>query len=625
MKKWMNKTINYKRKLAGILLLGCSTLLYGAEGRLQSAMTGTEKGFYLKTDQSLLDLEKGLQEAVVFPVAYQHKVYKGGEYIPVLENYKIDFKNDTLYVPLRLMAYFMSNDTEFWDVRWDAAKPNEITLVCSYMQKISENGGWINTGATQSTIKLTIGSKKIIMNQQEVTLSTAPEKIDGRIVLPLRALSEAISKQLTYKDGLIFLSEEPLELQLAGAQPILKEMKTRLENSNKPLEYQSLPTATQNVQGQTYYVMYDNDGNTQSATGKLYGQKVGQGAVLIKEIPNMRFLEQPFVGDNFYYMKTDQDQGKLYALDLNTKEERLLGEISSKETDFSWVGKVIAQDNQVYITVHYGDWTMGSETLYCFENGKAEKLLEAKQIGSIIAESGKIYYSDMGAMSMVDNLYVYDENTKEITKLGEKGYVYDIERVITSGGGVSYGIIGGIKYVQDKLYSIGYEESGSDSSSLYSIDSKTKESKQLALGTSQFWIIDHQIYYIDTVSKKLMTIDLDGSNQETLINQGIAQVQYNGGSFYYTLLSDEGDLTEGFYRYEPSTGESITLSSKNIKEYFISGSSVYYTAKGYDAGLYKIQKGITTYLEKEPARLYLFDGEQMVFSGQYTKGIKIIK
>src|SRR5690606_35910640 len=139
--------------------------------------------------------------------------------------------------------------------------------------------------------------------------------------------------------------------------------------------------------------------------------------------------------------------------------------------------------------------------------GKVEELTGAKQFGSIIIENDKIYYSNIHMMRKINNLYVYDESSKEVKDLGEEGYTYDINRILTSGGGESLSAANSLKLIGNKLYTIGYLEESDQAPCIYSIDLQTGEVKKLSLPTSQFWIVNDKIYYIETTTKYLITID----------------------------------------------------------------------------------------------------------------------
>lgn len=581
-------------------------------------------GFLLVSlSKTAYGMEEQLNQAVVLPVDYHDKAFVRGEYVSIDGNYEIYLRDNTTFLPLRLMAYLISNDEEFWEARWDAAKPDEVVLVCTYMEKM-DNGGWVNTGKPQTSIKLNVDSKNMLSKGETVELSAAPKKIGGRIVLPVRAVGEALNRQIAYKNGLIFVSKEPLALNDEQADGIINEMKERFKDTRKAVESFEIPLAVHNVNGKTYFNMYDFNESSQISIQRLYAQGE-QGLVLMKEIKNYIPINQPFVEDVFYYGERQQTKVVLYGYNLNTNQTVQIGELNIEGQDFSWIDRIIPKENKIYFIAHYGDLTMGAETLYVIEKGKVEELTGAKQFGSIIIENDKIYYSNIHMMRKINNLYVYDESSKEVKNLGEEGYTYDINRILTSGGGESLSAANSLKLIGNKLYTIGYLEESDQAPCIYSIDLQTGEVKKLSLPTSQFWIVNDKIYYIETTTKYLITIDLEGNGKKTLISKPIAQAKFHGKSFYYTLLNKNNDLTMGLYKYTLDASEPVRISPKRVKDFFISSSKIYYMTTGYDAGLYKIQDGATVCLTKEPALYYHFDGEKMIFRSIYNSKIEIIQ
>jgi hypothetical protein len=55
-------------------------------------------------------------------------------------------------------------------------------------------------------IKLTLGSKTMLVDNSKIELDVAPELINGRTFVPLRAVSEALQKQVFFYRNLIVLS-----------------------------------------------------------------------------------------------------------------------------------------------------------------------------------------------------------------------------------------------------------------------------------------------------------------------------------------------------------------------------------------------------------------------------------
>lgn len=54
---------------------------------------------------------------------------------------------------------------------------------------------------------MTLGSADYTVNGEAKKLDTVPEVVDGRTLVPIRALAEALGKTVYWDDGIIALSE----------------------------------------------------------------------------------------------------------------------------------------------------------------------------------------------------------------------------------------------------------------------------------------------------------------------------------------------------------------------------------------------------------------------------------
>ncbi len=117
---------------------------------------------------------------------------------------------------------------------------------------VSENLGatvsWDASTATavikkeDKTIQLTVGKNIMLVNDQSVTLETAPETVQDRIFIPLRALAEALDQKVYWHNrGIIILSAQ----EISFIEDAKKELQLELER-NTAIE--ELPVQNENVQ-----------------------------------------------------------------------------------------------------------------------------------------------------------------------------------------------------------------------------------------------------------------------------------------------------------------------------------------------------------------------------------------
>jgi hypothetical protein len=172
-------------------------------------------------------LEQVFEQAVILPYDYQGKVFLNGAKTDVYGDYALYQRNNRVLVPVRLMAYLAENLEEgrsYWQVNWDQQKPDEVTLVHYPSQK---------------TIELKVNSNVMLINGEARSLDVAPQRIEGRIVLPLRAIGEALGKEIAWLDRLVVISNEPIDLASPGTLGIKDRIKEKLMDKREPVPWEA--------------------------------------------------------------------------------------------------------------------------------------------------------------------------------------------------------------------------------------------------------------------------------------------------------------------------------------------------------------------------------------------------
>lgn len=132
------------------------------------------------------DIEKRLEGAVMLYIGSPCAYLKNAEVQIDADNPEVMpiVRDQRTLVPARFIAESLGGT-----VTWDAPS-STVTIT------LSEN-----------TIKLLIGSNKMLVNGKEVELQVPAEAINNRTFVPLRALAEALGKQVFYDRGLIVISD----------------------------------------------------------------------------------------------------------------------------------------------------------------------------------------------------------------------------------------------------------------------------------------------------------------------------------------------------------------------------------------------------------------------------------
>lgn len=91
---------------------------------------------------------------------------------------------------------------------------------------IPEEPDWVTIKTEEILIQMTIGYESMAVNGELIDLDVAPKVVSGRTLLPLRAIVEALEKEVSWDDGLIIIGDQKYD---AGVHSIwFAELKTAL-------------------------------------------------------------------------------------------------------------------------------------------------------------------------------------------------------------------------------------------------------------------------------------------------------------------------------------------------------------------------------------------------------------
>lgn len=565
--------------------------------------------------------EASLNEWSIVPIQYENKVFVQGEYVDLVGEYDIYTENGTTYIPFRLLADLVSTNEERWRVNWEKTKPNEVMLQVDHMRMMG-SGGMVNTGEVTPVIKLAVDSTKAFIGDKEITLSKAPKKIDGKITLPIRAIGEVINKKVSYRKGLIFIGDRVYPTHNEPLNHLADQVKWFLEIEKRAVMPEVIPTPLAYIDEKTIYQEVRYDEKTNQMITELYSQKIGEDPILIKTLEGSDFGNMSNEPTKLYYMSGKEQDKVLYLLDLKTMNSVTLCKVSELGSP-EWIQGIqsIEEKEEVhYIVVHYGDWTMGSESLFEVKEGKITRLIGGMAFSSILIEDEAIYYSEMSKFSYKDNFFKYNRRTGETIAVGQKNFAYDMCVEETELGLSSYGVCRNAFIKEDKLYTLGYEAESYTWAKLYQIDLATNEQKAITDFTTEFWPIGNQIYYLDADTHELKVTDLEGNLQKTLVEQEVDKVIVKGDNIYYALQVVPGEAKLGLYQYNVVSEEMKRITQLPIKDFCVTEKGIYYVSAGYDPGLYSWKDGREDWLEETRIKYYEMNeygiGYATVFSSE---------
>ncbi|WP_373231901.1 DUF5050 domain-containing protein [Cohnella sp.] len=561
-------------------------------------------------------LNEVFDHMVIVPYDYQGKAFINGQKTDVFEDYQMVQRNGRVLVPIRLMGYLADqsnpHNNSMWATIWQPQKPDEVLLTNSKLNK---------------TIKFTVNSKTMMVNNKPQTLDIAPQRINGRIVLPLRSASEALDKKIEWLDGLILISDEYVDLQHPQTLAIKDQIKAELSDTRKRVDYQKTAFPITKYGNIMYY--FKRDYNHNGTIDKMYKKADGQKEVQV-QLPGTLDLEnRRFINDELYYVSMVNNKWELDVFNFANNKSRKMVELDQWVPRDGWLEDIKYIDNELYIILHYGDGTMGGETLYKVVNGTLKNVVYAKNFINYIKAGEYIYHTDIHHMSVGDdNLNRVDMKTGEVTSIGQPGYAYGIYRTIEDQGGIRFSGNGALYIKDDYLYTLGYKDSDpKDEGSVYKINLADQTQVKLTSAAKQFWIEDNKIYYIDSKTGYLGRVDLDGNNNQILVERKAGHVQFFNGSIYYNDNLSGGFFDPGeLYRYDIEDEKEVKLSDKPVSSFFVGKAGVYYVSNGYDLGLYKIDAGghNVRFVKDSIDRGILTDAG-MVYTMTYKEGIYSVK
>ncbi|GIO63200.1 DUF5050 domain-containing protein [Paenibacillus cineris] len=558
-------------------------------------------------------LSQTFDKMVIIPYDYHGKAFINGEKTDLYGDYDIVQRSGRVLVPIRLMGTLASQfrSQGEWQTIWEAKNPDDVTFVNYGLKK---------------TIKFKVNSTTMLVNNESKKMDVAPQKIGGRVVLPLRSAAEALGKNIQWLDGLIVMGDEVVDEKSAETLAVKNRILTQLKDTRKPVTDEKVLTPITKYGDALYYYkqIYQSSGTLE----RLYRKADGKKEVQVN-IPGEPALHSAkVIGHDLYIVSTVSNQGVLYALDLTNNKVRKVSSLADWKPSDGWLQNVSMIDNELYVNLHSGDLTIGSETLYRVQNGSLKEVTGAKSIIGPVKSGDFLYHADFNIMGKtVDNLSRVNLKTGENKAIGQDDFVYAINRKQHDGGGTSYSVNDAIYVKGGFVYVLGYKDSDpKDEGSVYKVNPSDQTQVKLTPAAGPFWMVDNQIYYVDGATGYLAKTDVNGAEPKTVISRKVLNAQLLNGSLYYTSNDAGSSYDPGvLYQYDFATGKEIKRSDKPVSSYYIGKNAIYYLSEGYDPGIYKIDGKGNTRLVSDRIQTAKLTDEGLVYTLTYKEGVYSVK
>ncbi|MFC4810400.1 stalk domain-containing protein [Paenibacillus sp. GCM10023250] len=550
--------------------LACAGLISGAAGFAPSGASADAP--------SKAALPEAFDRLIVLPFDYHDKAFLNGQLTDFMySDYDIVERNGRIYVPIRLMSTLATNadiGKGAWDAVWQAAHPKDVLLSNANLHK---------------RVQFTVGSKTMLVNGEPVVMDAAPLQVDGRVVLPLRSAAEALDKEIDWLDGLILIGTEHVDLTSPRTLEVKDRVKQVLTDPRKPVAYENAPVPLGRFGHAAYYytTAYRSNGSVET----LFRQPDGGKAAEVKLPGNPLLHAAKAIGGKLYFVTANGGAAELAAYNFADGQSRKIAAIPQWKPEDGWVTDIRSDGGELYVILHTGDLTMGGETLYKVSGGALTKVADAKSVIHFTANGGYLYMTDFHPMADAsNNLVRIDRKTGASSAFGQPGFTYGISRTINDHG-VGFGGDVSMMIQDGYLYTLGYLESDpKDVPAVYKIKLADGTQVKLTGAASSFWLADGRIVYVDGASGGLKSVDPSGGNARTLTARKAENVRFANGGFYYTEGTANGAAQDPgtLYSYDLAAGREVRLSDRPAASYEVGEAGVYYVAKGYEPGLYKV-------------------------------------
>ncbi|MFC4101485.1 DUF5050 domain-containing protein [Paenibacillus xanthanilyticus] len=554
-------------------------------------------------------------QAVIIPFDYQNKAFIDGKKLDLYySSYQIAERDGQVLVPIRLLeTLFSQNLAEGrWETIWQPKQPDVVTVRNTRLKR---------------TITFTVNSKTMTVNGESRAIPVAPQKIEGRIMLPLRTAAEAFGQRIDWLNGLIVIGEKPFDLRSPETLAARESIRDILTDKRKPvyLDQQTTPLA---AHGNTVvYVRYDYTSSTQVEQLVI---KTGDGKEKQLKLEGKPVLSSAkAIGDELYFVREVGGRTELTAYHLAKGTVRRVAAIADWKPGDGWVTDIKQMDGELYVVLHVGDLTMGTEALYKVENGALKKAASAKSFSGYAKSGSFLYMTDFTPMfNVANNLYRIDLAKGTSERIGTQGYAYGVRLSVSPGGGVGFSTVDTLYVKSGSLFVLGYnEQDPNDRGAVYRINPADNSQIRVTAPASKFWLKDDRIVYVNDETGYLESVKLDGTEKRTLVQRKASHVTLVEDELYYMELANDNPFDVGHvYRYRLADGKETKLSDHTAVSYSAGKNGVYYWSDGYQPGIYRVESdGRNTRLIADSVVSVVPTEQGLLYTLAYQKGVFAVK
>lgn len=532
-------------------------------------------------------------------------------------SYKNYIRNGRVLAPIRLITYLLEDldNAVYWNIHWDVTEPDKVILTTSFEPRYK--------------VVIGVGNKTMEVNGREIALDVPAQMIENRIVLPLRAIGEAVNRKVSWLDGLVVISRDPINLSDAKTKEAAAKAKNTLDAVGEDVIDKLEPVAVYNDGYYALKAYYDEKGKYIT---ELYYYHNGQadkvclaGEPRITMTPD--FKRSGVMADSLYYPTKIGEETKLYRLDFASNKSVEVCSLSEEGIGWSldnegWFGGVIPLGKDVFVVLHGGDATMGGDTIYRLAGNCLLDVGYTKSLSSMALVGTRLYYTSLNGMGRTDNNLFYLDlaGADSVSQIGLEGYTYDLIRQ-TRADFTSLRVptdMTGLAVRDNYVYAMLYGEHGKkDNRNVVEINTIDNAQRILPIEVNKFWLVGDGIIYQEYTSGKLLKSDFEGCNTSILADKSLDLIKVYGDQVYYTVADEAG-----LYHLDARTEREEKLSDILTDDILINQSGGYLINQSYDPGIFKISGErvikvadgfVQRYINTREGILYNKRGSNMVY------------
>lgn len=480
---------------------------------------------------------------------------------------RIEQLNGKAYMPLTVWLQMLENYDihNKWQVIYDR---QHVKIQLVYHKGISKNGGWQSLEEVLGKVTLTVGQDKALKDGKSMTLSGPTIKYKGRVYITVDAIKTLFGYEIYAKDDLLLISTSQLDIENSQWHKVLEHLSTRPK---------------WRIESDVYFQSFKQ---FETLSVFQYGKNQMGYKMVNQPIREIKFPKNAIVKNDlsmvdetrFYYLIKVRNEKHLYAYDFKLGKHLFIENLT----------KIAHSEDKTYMDLEISTFTSfktadGNAYLFTVDNGAKTYRLSNHQLQAVANGEGVFHMMPIngGATFIEYNANRYLPNVFSYTSY-HNAVKWSLETPDLT--------FQELFFVNNKCYASAwtYPIKADDDLKLYEINLNSRDLKNVVPAYSKVWFAD-KIYFIDSKTRYLKSVDFNGEKEKVLINTPIENAEVINGQCYYTLK----DATQGLFKMDLKSLSAYKVLSIKPQTIMVNNHLVGGVSDGAEPGFYVSQNGKT--------------------------------